>query len=407
MDITIAPGPLAGNLEAIPSKSQTHRILIAETLADIADIRSGEDAGGSVRFEPDESSLDIRATKDCCEKIKDAVTGGGALTLDCGESGSTLRFLLPVASALGLTATFTGHGRLPERPVDILTEQMSAHGVNISEPDTAGGGSGRGIVTVSGTMTGGGFELPGNVSSQYITGLLLALPLCGGGTIRLTTELESSGYVDMTLDVMERAGVRVDVSGGVYTVPDKGYRHTGIVKAEGDWSNAAFWLAADYLGSDVGVSGLDMRSKQGDRRIVKILSKFRDLKKIDAKDIPDLVPVLAVLMAATPGVRKITNAGRLRIKESDRLAAMTENLKALGIDAGETPDGIRVRGGKIQGGEVSGFNDHRIVMACAVAATVASGPVTIHGAEAAAKSYPRFFTDFRRLRGNITGGQND
>ncbi|MGI6203875.1 MAG: 3-phosphoshikimate 1-carboxyvinyltransferase [Anaerovoracaceae bacterium] len=407
MDITIAPGPLAGNLEAIPSKSQTHRILIAETLADIADIRSGEDAGGSARFEPDESSLDIRATKDCCEKIKEAAADGSALILDCGESGSTLRFLLPVVSALGLTATFTGHGRLPERPVDILTGQMSAHGVNISEPDTDGDGSARGIVTVSGHMTGGEFELPGNVSSQYITGLLLALPLCGGGTIRLTTELESSGYVDMTLDVMEKAGVRVGVSGGVYTVPDTGYGHTGIVKAEGDWSNAAFWLAADYLGSDVGVSGLDMRSKQGDRRIVKILSRFRDLKKVDASDIPDLVPVLAVLMAATPGVRKITNASRLRIKESDRLAAMTENLTALGIDARETPDGIRIRGGKIQGGEVSGFNDHRIVMACAVAATVASGPVTIHGAEAAAKSYPRFFTDFRRLKGNITGGQND
>lgn len=413
MDITIAPGHLKGNLEAIPSKSQSHRILIAEMLADISE--PGPDAGDGpkTRFLPDESSLDILATKECCEIITEAVRSGGELALDCGESGSTLRFLLPVVSALGLTAKFRGRGRLPERPIDMLTDQMSAHGVTVTraDPVRGAGNSPEDIAAVSGSLTGGEFSLPGNVSSQYITGLLLALPVCGGGKITLTTKLESSGYVDMTLDIMEKAGIHVDVSGSAdercYTVPAGMYSHTGIEKAEGDWSNAAFWLAADYLGSDIGVSGLDMGSKQGDRRIIRILGKFKDTKRIDAGDIPDLVPVLAVLMAAEPGVRKITHAGRLRIKESDRLAAMTENLRALGIDARETEDGLRVRGGKIQGGEVSGFNDHRIVMACAVAATAAAGPVTIHGAEAAAKSYPRFFTDFRRLGGNIIGGQND
>jgi len=381
MTITLKPGKLSGEIAAMPSKSDLHRLMLAAWLA-------GMDIGGLPVI-----SEDIAATKDCLHALSTANCQSSIV--NCRESGSTLRFLLLVAAALGRGATFTGEGRLPERPMQPLVDLMRAHGCAID--------SERLPLTLAGQLRPGTFALPGDISSQYVTGLLFALPLLEGpNEIALTSPLESRGYVDMTLRTLRKFGITInettygwEIPGPqAYLAPD-----SSPLTPESDWSNAAFWLAANALGSEIRVTGLDESSAQPDRAILGLLEHRGAM---DASQCPDLVPVMAAVMALTPGSHEITNAARLRLKESDRLRAMAMNLRALGADVAELPHGLAVRGkASLPGGAAESFGDHRIAMAVAVAALRCGGEVTLRGAEAVRKSYPAFWEDYQRLGGHI------
>ncbi len=414
-NVKIEPNILSGMIAVPPSKSAAHRAVICAALA-----------SGISTLEPVELSNDICATINCVKELGAAVsviekrlTIDGKMmysnqntVLDCGESGSTLRFLIPVAGAGNINAKFIGHGRLPERPIGIYLDCLPKAGVRCI---TSGGLP----LEIRGQLRPGRFEIPGNISSQFITGLLLALPtLSGDSEIVLTSALESKSYIDMTLDIMTRFGVAVvetETGYKVYGSQSYSPRDTTI---EGDWSQAAFFLSAGALGGNVSVENLDINSCQGDRTIVDLLRRFgadvtisgrvatskgRELygTDIDAGDIPDLVPILAVVASLSAGTTNITGAARLRIKESDRLHAITEGLNALGADVTELPDGLRIVGvPSLHGGTVNGYNDHRIVMALSVAAARATEPVIITDSESINKSYPGFFNDYNNLGGN-------
>lgn len=407
--IKIQPKKLSGTVRAIPSKSEAHRLLICAALAE-----------GSIVLEMDRTSEDIEATARCLrslgakiERSETAVTvipgvqAEAVPLLDCGESGSTFRFMLPVASALTDRVSFTGQGRLPNRPISDLMDAMKAHGVGFSADKLP--------FTTDGKLTSGRFELPGNVSSQYITGLLLAMPLLAGDSeISLTVPLESGSYVDITVEAMKAFGV--DVEGQWQVKGGQRYRSPGKIKVGGDWSNSAFFLCAGALGGGITVTGLDSDSAQGDRAVVDILRRFgakisesndgvtvspSELRgiDIDATDIPDLLPVLSVVAAYAEGETRFFNAGRLKLKESDRLASTAELLESLGGKAVWDGEVFTVYGGGLIGGEVKGWGDHRIVMSAAVAAIGCTNTVTITGAEAVNKSYPAFFEDYNMLGG--------
>ena len=407
MDITITPGLLSGSITPPPSKSQSHRVLIAAALAeDVSMLRNVA------------LSQDIEATIRCLEALGAsfrwegetlAVTGlagqaapqGELPLLDCGESGSTLRFLIPIALALRGGGRFTGRGRLMERPQGPYFDLFREKGISFEQKD--------GVLTVSGRLEPGTFSLPGNVSSQFITGLLYALPLLSGESeILLTTPLESRGYVDMTLDALERFGVRVEWGDcGRFSIPGGQTFQARDLAVEADWSNAAFWYAAIGLGSQLELDGLNAFSSQGDMRIVPYYLKMRGKGpvELDVSQCPDLVPALAA-QAALRGeglTTRLVNAARLRMKESDRLATVTEVLNALGADVEEHDDHLVIRGkDALPGGvTVSGHNDHRIAMMAAVAATGCGAPVTITGAECVRKSYPNFWDDYEALGGVI------
>ena len=389
MDIRIEPSRLTGSVRAISSKSDAHRLLICAALADretvIERVDWSEDIGATARC--------LAALGAQVERAGDALritpieTPERSPVLDCGESGSTLRFLLPVAAALH-GGRFVGRGRLPDRPQEILLRLLAEHG--------AAADAGRLPLTLSGGLRGGRFTLPGNVSSQYVSGLLFALPLLPeGGEIFLSTPLQSAGYVEMTLRSLKRFGVRVERTASGYLVPGgQKYRSPGELSPEGDWSNAAFFLAAG-----VEVTGLDRESAQGDRAVERLLPALGGGAVVDLEQIPDLLPILAVAAARAQGVTRFVGGGRLRIKESDRIESTAALLRALGVEVETLPDGLTVHGGSFAGGLVDGANDHRIVMAAAIAAVTAKGAVTIRGAEAVAKSYPRFFEDLKSLGG--------
>ena len=386
----VRPGALSGRVEAIVSKSAAHRALMLSALSD-----------SPTHISPEAHSDDIDATLSCLSALGasyETIPGGflikpGAFppcgAADCRESGSTLRFLIPLAAALGEPTRFSGRGRLPDRPLGPLVETLTAHGCAFDGDKLP--------FTLSGRLTGGDFLLPGDVSSQFITGLLMALPLAGGGRIHLTTLLESTGYVRMTVSAMARFGVRVLKNVDGWTVPAARYRSPGALAVEGDWSNAAFFLAAGAQ-----VDGLDEESAQPDRAIRDMLAAFKaERRALDVRETPDLLPILAVVAALTPGETRFSGAARLRIKESDRLRAMAEGIRAIGGDCDELPDGLFVRCARMpEGGTVDAANDHRIAMAFAIAGTRCRGPVTILGAEAVNKSYPTFFEDFNRLGGD-------
>jgi len=384
MDVRIDPRPLIGAVEAISSKSDAHRLLIAAALAD-----------RPVHIEINTLSKDILATQQCLKALGDPNP-----VPDCGESGTTLRFLLPVAAALGVPATFIGQGRLPERPLGPLVQALQDHGCTLSDD--------RLPLTIGGKLQSGNYELAGNISSQFISGLLFALPLCAGDSeIALTTPLESAAYVGMTLRTLARFGVRIDEIANGWSIPG-GQVYTStedVIRAEGDWSNAAFFLAAGALGGSIQYTGLDPDSLQGDRAIADILRDYGAQRKpfsADVSQIPDMAPVLSVLGACAVGETRIYNAARLRLKESDRLLAICNMLTALGVDVTEGEDSLVIRGtGQIQGGTAQSAGDHRIAMAAAVAACAADGPVTILGAEAVEKSYPSFWEEYKRLGGII------
>ena len=375
------------------SKSAAHRALICSFLA----------GGGSVN--PVISSNDMRATQNAIEAIR-----SGSEVCDCIESGSTLRFMIPVAAALGREITFVGSGKLPSRPIGDYLRLLPEHNVTC---ESEGGLP----LKISGQLTSGVFELAGNVSSQYITGLLLALPLLDGDSeIVLTTELQSKPYVDMTVSILRQYGIVVEETKTGYSV--KGNQTFSVLDytVEGDWSQAAFFLAAGAIGGDVTVKGLDLNSTQGDKKIVDVLRRFgveitadengvRAVKsglhgiEIDATDIPDMVPSLAVVAAFADGTTVIKGAERLRFKESDRLESVATNLVKLGVKVSETADGMIITGGGVNGAQLDGYNDHRIVMAFSVAAMFANGTTTVSDCESINKSYPSFFEDYKSIGG--------
>lgn len=331
--------------------------------------------------------------------------------VDCIESGNTLRFMIPVAAALGKNVTFIGEGRLPERPIDEYLRLLPEHGVSCTASD------GRIPLTIEGQLTAGIYEIAGNISSQYITGLLLALPILDGDSkIILTTELQSKPYVDMTIKVMDDYGVKVvEKDYGYFISGNQKYVKRDYV-VESDWSQAAFFLVAGAVGGDVTLKGLDLNSAQGDKEIINILKRFgadidvnekyiRSRKSalfgtdIDVSDIPDTVPSLAVAAAFAEGVTTIYGGERLRLKESDRIESVVTNLKMLGVKVEEKDDGMVITGGGAKGAELLGFNDHRIPMAFSIAALCADGETIITDAQSINKTYPTFFDDYNSLGG--------
>ena len=359
----LRPGARKGAVKAPRSKSHEHRLLIADFLA-----------GGSVPPAADGDNGDILATKRC---LKALAGEEREPTLDCGESGSTLRFLAPVAAALGKRPSFLRRGRLAERP---FKEYAS--------------------------LDPGLHELAGDVSSQFVTGLLFALPLLKGDSeIRFLSPLESRGYVDMTLAVLERAGIAITEKNGGFHVPGGQRYSPQSTPVEGDWSGAAFWYAMNALGSDIAVGGLSAGSAQPDAAIAALCRKLP--AEIDVSRYPDLFPALAVVASGTPRITTFTGIARLRLKECDRVEAMRGMLERLGVNivsrsVRDTPV-FAVEGSekKFRGCRIRTFGDHRIAMAAAVAATRADGPVSLDDAGCCAKSYPGFFDCFNSLQ--ITG----
>ena len=420
MTVTIQPGAVSGTVRAIPSKSAAHRLLICAALAD-----------KPTHVFCEKESQDIAATVRCLQALGASIwQEGGAYrvvpihreripqpcTLDCGESGSTLRFMVPVVCALGLTATFVMAGRLAQRPMEPLATQLREHGCAITpRPD-------QDRMEVSGQLQPGTFTIPGNVSSQFITGLLFALPLLEQeSTLVVEGELESKGYVDMTLSALRTFGITPPQANGAWTIAPAVFRSPGTLQVEGDWSNAAPWLCMGVLGgTGLTVEGMDPQSLQGDKGVCEVLARMGGIIQggdnaisarpgtltptvIDARNIPDLVPVLAAAAATAPGETRVEGAARLRIKESDRLMTTRQTLNALGGDVEETEDGLIIRGkARLTGGTVDAQGDHRIAMLAAVASVVCEGPVTITGAEAIRKSYPTFWQELRELGKEVT-----
>ncbi|MBQ7801633.1 MAG: 3-phosphoshikimate 1-carboxyvinyltransferase [Oscillospiraceae bacterium] len=382
MDITIRPGKLRGTVTAIPSKSQAHRLLICAAFAD-----------APTELICPETNRDIEATADClnalgaritrtdtgyrCEPIRELP---GEAVLNCCESGSTLRFMLPIAGALGVDTVFQMAGRLPQRPLSPLWEEMERMGCRLTRPTAD-------TIRCQGKLKAGEYTISGGVSSQFITGLLFAQSLIPGRShLEVTGRIESKPYIDMTQKAM-----------ALFEAPR--YHSPGTITVEGDWSNGAFFLAAKALGNEVDVENLDPDSPQGDRAAARILPTMKQFTTIDAADIPDLVPILVITAGAKSGAA-FHNIQRLRIKESDRVASTIAMIEALGGKAEATEDTLTVWGTGYLGGTVDAQNDHRIAMSAAIAATVCAGPVTILGAECVKKSYPKFWEEYERLSQN-------
>ena len=390
MDITVFPGHLHGTVSAVASKSQIHRYLICAAFAD-----------RPTHILCATASQDIDATVSCLISIGAHIsrTESGYLvnpikkpaaqaTLFCAESGSTLRFLLPVVGALGIHATFKMSGRLNQRPIAPLLGEMTRMGCRICWLDSS-------TLSCSGKLQPGEYRIPGNISSQFISGLLFACALLGNGSsVSVTGALESKPYVDMTVEALSLFGVDA-----AKPILPAGLLHSpGIIAAEGDWSNAACFIAANMLGSSVNITGLNVQSSQGDRAVVSFLDQIKRGIPIDLADHPDLFPVLAVVAAATHGAT-FTHVQRLRHKESNRIESTTAMLHALGCQATASEDSVCVFPGPFRACTVSTYSDHRIAMAAAIAATCAAGPVTIKNAGCVEKSYPHFWEDYRQLGG--------
>jgi 3-phosphoshikimate 1-carboxyvinyltransferase len=435
MDVIIQPGVLSGTIPAIASKSMAHRLLICASLCP-----------GPTDIACDSTSADIDATVSCLNALGahivreaggfhvEPIPGTGATDnirlatpmaeLDCGESGSTLRFLLPVTCALGRGARIVGHGRITSRPLSPLYEELVAGGCELSEWGVS-------PLVVGGRLRAGRFELPGDVSSQFVSGLLLAAPLLAGPSeVIVHGTLQSRPYVDLTRAALARFGVLVHeeecaTAEGPLTrflvSPSTPFRSPGEVEVEGDWSNAAPWLAAGALaGPGVGVSGLDLSSSQGDRTMLAVLARLGAKVTrqgntaaahhdrlvgcdIDAMDFPDLVPAIAVVAALADGRTTIHNVERLRLKESDRVESVVVGLAALGARIASSRDSITIEGvRRLDGGTVDSHNDHRIAMMGAIAAIRCAAPVTIIDSGCVTKSYPAFFEDYAALGGKVT-----
>ena len=402
---------MKGTVDAIASKSDAHRTLIAAALSD-----------KKTKLMLNSTSDDIRATSDCLKSAGAVIDEDGTNLIvtpvsktdkaifNCHESGSTIRFMIPVAAALGIDSVFTGSGRLPERPQTPLLKALSEHGVNVSD-------DGEFPIRISGQLESGVFTLPGNISSQFVTGLLFALPLLDGDSeIRLIPPVESRPYINMTISTLKKFGIEVCENGDSYFVKgNQKYISPEEIVIDGDWSNGAFFAAFGAI-SDITVNGLFADSIQGDKAIADIVKMMgADVTMndsslivsknqlhgldIDVRNIPDLVPVIATLAVFAQGTTTIYNAERLRIKESDRLATVSEIIRLAGGDVTENHGGLVIKGGKKLNDSftINAYNDHRLVMAAAMLAS--HSVVTVENAQTVSKSYPLFFEDLTKLGG--------
>lgn len=421
--IRIKPAMLKGTVSIPPSKSIAHRAVIAAALSGedctIENVAMSEDILATVRCMRELGAKCRVNSKSMTIKIsgKKTYRPKDMITLDCGESGSTLRFLIPVALSRGVPVKFVGHGRLMQRPLTPYLNIFKERGISFAAGDNC--------IILNGSLKSGSYSIAGNVSSQFITGLLFALPaLRGDSEILVSGELESKGYVDLTIDVLSKFGIKIDnykyklfrIRGG------QKYKSCGEIKIEADYSQAAFFLVADAIGCSVECMNLNPDSLQGDKAIIDIIksSGARIVKgpngglmakktavmhgiTVDARDIPDLVPITAVLCSFLSGQSRIINAGRLRLKESDRLKSTASELSRLGVDIKAERDGLVINGRELLEANVcSSWNDHRIAMAVAIAACRAEGDVEITGAgKAVKKSYPDFFEVYDRLSGQL------
>ncbi|MBQ7883150.1 MAG: 3-phosphoshikimate 1-carboxyvinyltransferase [Phascolarctobacterium sp.] len=427
--IRIIPTKLKGTVLAPSSKSMGHREIICAGLA----------AGTSI-VDNISMSKDIEATCRCLralgvviEEVPSKFAGRSALKVigtgnlkaaeagaDCGESGSTLRFFIPLGALLDAPFTFTGHGKLVSRPLNAYYDIFAKQGLKYETAE-----AGNLPLTVNGRLQAGLYQLPGNVSSQYVSGLLFALPLLDGDSvIEITSELESAAYVDMTLSCLAKYGIEIMNENDAHRryLVKGGQKYQAMdSNVEGDWSQAAFWTVGGSLGEAVTCSGVDFTSLQGDKAVVPIMegmaadisvqgtdvvtiSKTTKATVIDGANCPDIIPVLTVLAAVSEGTTEIINAGRLRIKECDRLAAITQELNKLGADITELPEGLIVKGkpeGLRGGAEVDAWNDHRIAMSLAIAAQKCAEPFVLTGANSVQKSYPEFWQDYKLVGGKI------
>lgn len=421
--VKITPGKLAGEIIVPPSKSLSHRAVIA------AGLSKGTSVVDNIIF-----SEDITATCKAMEAlgvsitrqnngdgtVKLTITGSESLhvkkdVIDCSESGSTIRFFIPIALTEQNNVTFTGRGKLVTRPLKEYYNIFEEQGIRYSTTEGAL------PLNVNGKLRAGNFKIAGDVSSQFITGLLFTLPLLDGDSeITITKNLESKGYVDLTLDVLNNFGIAVENDNyKVFRIKGNQSYKAHDYRVEGDFSQAAFWLAAGAVGGNISCSDLNPESLQGDKAILDIMKKMNSNIKeadgkivsseaqttasvIDGSECPDIIPVLSVLAAVSSGTTEIINAGRLRIKECDRLKAMATELTKLGADIEEKEDGLIIRGkAQLKGGEVDSWNDHRIAMSLAVASISCSEPVIIKNSGSVKKSYPIFWEDFKKLGGKL------
>ena len=407
MDIKITPKKLRGEVTVPPSKSVAHRMIIAAALAE-----------GTSTISNLYPSVDILATMDCMRALgakidfqddKAIIEGVRNIpekaVLDCHESGSTMRFLIPVACALGVNAEFIGSGKLPERPITPFVEEFPKHGITFEFSKAESGCTLP--CSVSGKLTSGRFEIDGGLSSQFITGLLLALPILDGDSeIVLTSKLNSKPYIDITLGVLRDFGCEINEIDNRFQIKGSQKLKPFSGAVEGDYSQAAFFYTANSLGSELNIGGLNKNSSQGDKQIVQICEEFGlsggQPFEIDGSDIPDLVPILTVLACFGKGTSRITNIARLRYKESDRLSVPAECLNAIGGRVTVHEDSLEIEGvNSLKGGEIDGHNDHRIPMSMAIAATMCEQPLIIRGAECVRKSFPNFFDVYRSLGGEF------
>ncbi|MBQ7889133.1 MAG: 3-phosphoshikimate 1-carboxyvinyltransferase [Erysipelotrichaceae bacterium] len=414
MKATIVPSKLtAFDITIPPSKSLAHRAVICAALAQ-----------GHSRIDHIDYSIDIRATLRAMEvagaKVTygkdyveidgiDSLTAEHDLYVDCEESGSTLRFLIPLFSLFGKKVTFTGKGRLMQRPQSIYEKLFEENGTPLSRTENQ--------LIVNGSLQGGIIHLRGDVSSQFISGLLFALPLLKtDSTLIIDGPFESKSYVDLTVQMLKKFGVYIQVDDCKISIPGNQSYASCNVCVEGDYSQLAFYAALGVVNGPLTCHGLQLDSKQGDRAIVSIIEHMGASVKqfesiisfekstlsgvvIDLADCPDLGPALMMLASFAQGETKIINAGRLRIKESDRIEAMESELRKCGVQIHSTEDTVWIKGNAnwYPNEVLSGHNDHRIVMALAIGATIAQVPVTIEGAQAINKSYPGFFEDIKKL----------
>lgn len=419
MNKTISHGPKSGIFEVPSSKSQAHRMLITAALSksagklivngiskDIsATIKCLNAMGADIRITENGSGSSEISVRPIIKTVDRSGMSAMYKPLLCGESGSTLRFLIPIAGALGIDVVFHMEGRLSERPLGALTDALSAHGMSFMQDGK--------YLYCRGSLTSGTFTIPGNISSQYISGLIMALPLLkGNSVINITGSIESGDYIAMTVAAVESAGIKIKKEENIYHIEgDQCYNVTGTRIVEKDWSSAAFPLCMGaFSEKGMTVPGLNLSSIQGDKEILNILKGFGaevsgectvTVKKgplkgqvIDASRIPDLVPVISAVAAGAKGETRIIHAERLRLKESDRIATTVSMLRSIGADAEETADGILIRGkDRLPGGTVDSFNDHRIAMSAAVAAGICLSDVTVLGAECTDKSFPGFWEE--------------
>lgn len=422
MKIEVLNTKLEGKVKIPPSKSMAHRGIICASLS------SGVSVVDNIDY-----SDDINATIDAMvslgaviDKNEDKLTITGAFhkdakrnaarTVDCNESGSTLRFLVPISLLFDGMTKFIGRGNLGKRPLDTYYNIFKEQGIKYNAVDNELN------LMVKGRIKAGEFVLPGNISSQFITGLLFTLPLLEGDSkIIISTELESKGYIDLTLSCMKDFGIDIEnrdyrefiIKGG-QSYNSRNYR------VEGDYSQGAFYLSANALGSKIELLDLREDSLQGDKEAIDILERmgakfeFKDsitIKEncklnstlIDASQCPDIIPVISLVAALSEGRTEIINAGRLRIKECDRLKAVSTELKRLGAKIIEKEEGLIIDGvEELEGGiEVWSWKDHRIAMTLAIAATRCKNPIIIKDYECVAKSYPSFFEDYKMLGGKV------